>query len=83
MLDDVQHFQEKFNVTNGVCQGGILSPLLFNVYVNEFSECLTKFGVGGNKKGTIINHMLYADMLLCIMYYLFIFSKSTTVIKYM
>ena len=25
----------KFQVTNGVRQGGVLSPLLFNVYVNE------------------------------------------------
>ena len=28
-------FSGKFHVTNGVRQGGVLSPLLFNVYVNE------------------------------------------------
>ena len=51
----------KFQVTNGVRQGGVLSPLLFNVYVNELSELLNKSGIGGNTCGTIINHMLYAD----------------------
>ena len=38
----------KFQVTNGVQQGGVLSPLLFNVYVNELSELLNKSGIGGN-----------------------------------
>ena len=28
----------KFQVTNGVRQGGVLSPLPFDVYVNELSE---------------------------------------------
>ena len=36
-------------------------PLLFNVYVNELSECLNKSGIGGSMNSTIINHMLYAD----------------------
>ena len=38
----------KFQVTNGVRQGGVLSPLLFDVYVNELSELLNKSGIGGN-----------------------------------
>ena len=51
----------KFQVTNGVRQGGVLSPLLFYVYFNELSELLNKSGIGGNIGRTIINHMLYAD----------------------
>ena len=51
----------KFQETNGVRQGGVLSPLLFDVYVNELSELLNKSGIGGNLGGTLINHMLYAD----------------------
>ena len=51
----------KFYVTNGVCQGCELSPLLFNMYVNDLSECLNSSGVGGSMNGTFVNHMLYAD----------------------
>ena len=51
----------KFLETNGVRQGGVLSPLLFNVYVNELSECLNKSGIGVSMNDTIINHMVYAD----------------------
>ena len=54
-------FSGKFHVTNDVRQGGVLSPPLFNVYVNELSECLNKSCIGGSMNGTIINHMLYAD----------------------
>ena len=38
-----------------------MSPLLFNVYVNELSEWLNKSGIEGSMNGTIMNHMLYAD----------------------
>ena len=51
----------KFHVTNGVRQSGVLSPLLFNVYVNDLSECLNKSGVGRSMNGTFVNNMLYAD----------------------
>ena len=51
----------KFQVTNGVHQGGLLSPILFNVYLNKLSDLMNKSGIGGNMGGTIINHMLYTD----------------------
>ena len=31
-----------FNVTNGVCQGGILSAQLFNIYIDGLSDILKK-----------------------------------------
>ena len=40
---------------------GVLSPLLFDAYVNELSELLNKSGIGGNLGGTIINHMLCSE----------------------
>ena len=54
-----------FNVTNGVRQGGVLSPKLFNVYIDGLSNILNNCTTGGFLGGKRINHMLYADD-LCI-----------------
>ena len=54
-----------FNVTNGVCQGGVLSPQFFNVYIDGLSDILNKSTIGGSLVGKRINHLLYADD-LCI-----------------
>ena len=54
-----------FNVTNGVRQGRVLSPQLFNVYIDGLSDILNKFTLGGSLGGKLLNHLLYADD-LCI-----------------
>ena len=72
----------KFQVTNGVRQGGVLSPLLFNVYVNEPSELLNKSGIGGSMGGTIINHMLYADDICIFFTRKILFEKSSKTYSY-
>ena len=59
-------YSAKFKVTNVVRQGGILSPYLFNVYVDELSEELNKCNVGCNLNGHLINHIMYADDLVLI-----------------
>ena len=56
----------KFKVTNGVREGGILSPYLFNVYVDELSEQLKMCNVGCSMNGHLINHIMYADDLVLI-----------------
>ena len=58
---------ECFSTTNGVRQGGILSPLLFNMYVNKLSMLLNKLHMGCLFNGHIIIHLMYADdiVLLC------------------
>ena len=48
-------------VTNGVKQGGILSPILFNVYMDHLSVKLYACTIGGNIGGVLVNHLCYAD----------------------
>ena len=57
---------ESFNVTNGVRQGGILSPYLFNVYMDDLSLRLKKHYAGCRIANSIINHLFYADDLVLI-----------------
>ena len=56
----------EFDVTNGVRQGGVLSPLLFTVYVNELLERLKK-GIGCHLGHYNVGALGYADdiLLLC------------------
>ena len=52
----------KFRVTNEVKkEGSILSPVLFNVYMNNLSVSLNHSGIGGSLGGNLINHLCYAD----------------------
>jgi len=50
-----------FKSTNGVRQGGILSPLYFNVFVDDLSCILSNVKAGCHINNTCINHLLYAD----------------------
>ena len=56
-----------FNVTNDVHQGGILSPKLFDIYIDGLGNILNNSLIGGSfiLGGKRVNHMLYADD-LCI-----------------
>ena len=55
-----------FKVTNGVKQGGILSPTLFNVYMDNLSILLNSSNIGGRIGDQLINHLCYADDLCLI-----------------
>ena len=50
-----------FKVTNGVRQGGILSPRLFAIYVEKLSEQLESSKVGCHINKQCMNHLFYAD----------------------
>ena len=50
-----------FTVSNGVHQGGILSPLLFNIYSNPMIVKLNQIKSGYCLNGNIINNLCYAD----------------------
>ena len=60
------HFSQSFTVSNGVRQGGILSPYLFNVYVDKLSRRLSKYNIGCAIGMSILNHLMYADDLVLI-----------------
>ena len=55
---------EMFTVRNGVRQGGILSPLFFNVYMDGLSDILCRTECGCTMGGRMINQLMYADDLL-------------------
>ena len=55
-----------FTVSNGVKQGGIISPVLFNVYMNDLSIALNSSGIGGYLGAAFLNHLCYADDLCLI-----------------
>ena len=57
-------YSSSFTVTNGVRQGGILSPYLFNVYVDDLSVKLNSCHVGCYYSGGCINHLIHADDLV-------------------
>jgi len=47
--------------SNGGRQGGILSPIFINIYVDEQSCSLTDLKTGCNINNIFINHFMYAD----------------------
>ena len=50
-----------FNVTNGVRQGGILSPIMFNVCMDSLSQRLLDLNIGCHMNNVCYNHLIYAD----------------------
>ena len=57
---------DSFFITNGVRKGGILSPLLFNVYMDALSSSLSNTPIGCSIGGVMVNHIMYADDLVTI-----------------
>ena len=55
-----------FHVSNGVRQGGILSPKLYSVYVDDLSDYLVKSQIGCQIDYVCVNHVMYADD-ICLM----------------
>ena len=55
-----------FNISNGVRQGGILSPSLFAIYMDDLSSLLNTSRIGCHISDVCINHVFYADD-LCLM----------------
>ena len=55
-----------FYVSNGVRQGGILSPKLYSVYVDDLSDYLLKCQIGCHIDSLCVNLVMHADD-ICLM----------------
>ena len=58
---------DKFDVTNGVRQGGVLSPLFYSIYIDDLLERLKRNGIGCHIGHHFVGVFGYADdiILLC------------------
>ena len=56
----------QFTVANGVKQGGIVLPILFNMYMDDLSETLNSSGIRGYLVDAFLKHLCYADDLCLI-----------------
>uniref|UniRef100_A0A8C6LZR9 Reverse transcriptase domain-containing protein n=1 Tax=Nothobranchius furzeri TaxID=105023 RepID=A0A8C6LZR9_NOTFU len=57
-------FSAPFGATNGVKQGVVLSPVLFNFYMDELSQQLNNCRTGCMIGSTLVNRLMYADDLV-------------------
>ena len=64
----IKEFPESRSIPSEICliQGCVLSPLLFNIYIDEMKNIFTKDCDPVDLDGTLINHLLYADDLIVI-----------------
>ena len=54
-------FSAPFPVTSGVKQGGVISPKLFTVYMDDLLVLLRKAGVGCHIRSTFVGAIMFAD----------------------
>ena len=57
-------YSSAFSVHSGVRQGSVLSPMLFNLYVNKIIICLKTSGAGCYFRNCYVGCIMYADDLL-------------------
>ena len=55
-----------FSVHSGLKQGGILSPLIFNLFVNDLGTLLEHSGKGVSLDGVNLSSLFFADDLVLI-----------------
>ena len=55
------HVSDYFSISNGVKQGGVISPVLFNLYLYNLLISLKQSGLGCHINGTYMGALGYAD----------------------
>lgn len=55
------HYSDWFSVESGVKQGCLLSPMIFNLFLNDLSNAIEQTGLGVDIQGTRIGMLCYAD----------------------
>ena len=58
-------FSTCFSITNGVRQSGILSPYLFNIYMDLLSVKLNQLDIGCCIGDKCLNNLMFADDICC------------------
>jgi len=56
-----KHFSEPFHVSNGVRQGGVLSPYFFAVYLDDLSNEPNNIKAGCYIGEVLLNHLTFVD----------------------
>ncbi len=54
-----------FSVSSGLKQGCIISPILFNLYINDLALALKDSGLGLDIDGEHVCLLLFADDIVC------------------
>ena len=57
---------EKYGIANGVKQGGVLSPILFGIYMDNLIKCLKDSYIGCKIGNNYVGVVCYADDLTLI-----------------
>ena len=66
MLDRGLDARSFFTVFNGVRQGSVLSPVIFNVFINIFITQLRQLNIGCHLRSMFIGCLMYADDMILI-----------------
>ena len=54
-------FSDEFDVPRGTKQGGIISPKLFSLYINDMAVILRRKGLGCHFSKVFVGCILFAD----------------------